>query len=364
MFALHSNFEESFLKFIDPFCPSDKKEKERFTLTTRDLICKAIRQSTPRVQIHDPFFQCRYDVTVIAQETGIDLFMSSTKELSDKKGNEAFFHSNFFKNDEVSVLSTLTEHVVFYGTRPYFPQDLKEKIDLRKLPAHTNFGFILRGKKDDDIKEHFQGMFNLTFYPLKVETDHRQAYFPICGSSDLQGYRRLRWTEEDEKEFWDEMVREIVQGTPLEEKFVIVNKTERYATESKTHNQPNVHVPVKNISLDEHRHLLIIQRGKATNAIPFKARKNKKGDTDSGTKVFNILILLWENRKLIRNGRVSLKGDFVSMENLQKVGRRTSIAAVKQHIKRLNARFKEHGLPKVMKIITTNGNYQLVVTIS
>lgn len=61
----------------------------------------------------------------------------------------------------------------------------------------------------------------------------------------------------------------------------------------------------------------------------------------------------------MKNNKVLRRGDIFTLENLKRMTGCKTTGAVKQHIKRLNNRFKNDGL--TIEIIGENEKYRLVI---
>lgn len=132
-------------------------------------------------------------------------------------------------------------------------------------------------------------------------------------------------------------------------------------------------LPIGDIRMDEDNCLLEINGGERF--VSFRSKKKtKKLEPEEyqtqeekdhlkreikKTKQWKILYHLWDFHWEMKNNKVLRKGDVVSLENLKRVTSCKTTGAVKQHIKRLNNRFKNDGLS--IEIIGENEKYRLVI---
>lgn len=132
-------------------------------------------------------------------------------------------------------------------------------------------------------------------------------------------------------------------------------------------------LPIKDIRLDKDNYFLEINGGERF--VPFRSKKMmKKLKFEEGltreeeehsrwealkTKQWKVLFHLWDFRWEMKGGKVLQRGDIFTLENLKRMTGCKTTGAVKQHIKRLNNRFKNDGL--TIKIIGENEKYRLVI---
>lgn len=132
-------------------------------------------------------------------------------------------------------------------------------------------------------------------------------------------------------------------------------------------------LPIRDIRMDEDNCLLEINSGERF--VPFRSKKMmKKFKLEEGltreekehsrrealkTKQWKVLYRLWDFRWEIKGGKVLQRGDFFTLANLRRMTECETTGAVKQHIKRLNNRFKNDGLS--IEIIGENERYRLVI---
>jgi len=113
---------------------------------------------------------------------------------------------------------------------------------------------------------------------------------------------------------------------------------------------------IKDVRLDETNYLLEVNKGE--NFISFKSKKGGAG-LEKETKVFKILFHLWDFRQEVKNGKITLKGNPASLNNLKRGSGCPTDEAIYQHIKRINKLFETKGLP--IKIEGDNGKYMLII---
>lgn len=132
-------------------------------------------------------------------------------------------------------------------------------------------------------------------------------------------------------------------------------------------------LPISNIRMDEDNYLLEINGGERF--VSFRSKKKtKKLEPEEyqtqeekahskrevkKTKQWKILCLLWDFHWEMRNNKVLRRGDLFTLENLKRMTGCKTAGAVKQHIKRLNNRFKDDGLS--IEIIGENERYRLMI---
>lgn len=132
-------------------------------------------------------------------------------------------------------------------------------------------------------------------------------------------------------------------------------------------------LPIKDIRMDEDNCFLEINGGERF--VSFRSKKEiKKIESEEyltpeekehskrevlKTKQWKVLFHLWDFRWEMRDGKVLRKGDIFSLANLRRMTECETTGAVKQHIKRLNNRFKNDGLS--IEIIGENEKYRLVI---
>ncbi len=92
--------------------------------------------------------------------------------------------------------------------------------------------------------------------------------------------------------------------------------------------------------------------------MSFKSKSNGEG-IERETKQFKILMHLWDFRWELKVGKVLRKGDFTSLDNLQRGSTCPTPEATYQHIKRINSLFEKNSLP--IKIVAENGKYRLII---
>lgn len=130
---------------------------------------------------------------------------------------------------------------------------------------------------------------------------------------------------------------------------------------------------IKDIRLDKDNYFLEINGGERF--VPFRSKKMmKKLKFEEGltreeeehsrrealkTKQWKVLFHLWDFRWEMKNNKVLRRGDIFTLENLKRMTGCKTTGAVKQHIKRLNNRFKNDGL--TIEIIGDNEKYRLVI---
>ena len=122
-----------------------------------------------------------------------------------------------------------------------------------------------------------------------------------------------------------------------------------YKKENKSksiNNQVKQTITVRAISLDEERKCMIINNGELEVNFNYRGK-----DEIKETKTFKILVLLWENKKLLKNNKIKggKIGEAVSLNTLKKLSGALSYEAVLQSIKRLNKRFKKENIPIKIK---------------
>lgn len=115
-------------------------------------------------------------------------------------------------------------------------------------------------------------------------------------------------------------------------------------------------IPIKNVRLDKNNYLLEINHGEKI--ISFKSRKKKEG-LEKETKQFKILYHLWDYRHELTDGKITQKGDFVSLDNLMKGSGAENTDATYKHVLRLNSIFKKANI--AIKIKGENGKYRLLI---
>lgn len=141
-------------------------------------------------------------------------------------------------------------------------------------------------------------------------------------------------------------------------------------THSKTKLPP---LPIRDIRMDEDNYLLEINGGERF--VIFRSKKMmKKLKPEEGltreeeehsrrealkTKQWKVLYRLWDFRWEMKNNKVLRKGNIFTLTNLRRMTECKTIGAVKQHIKRLNNRFKNEGLS--IEIAGENEKYRLVI---
>ena len=118
-------------------------------------------------------------------------------------------------------------------------------------------------------------------------------------------------------------------------------------------------VEIKQLRLDDKNYLLEINSGKII--ISFKSKKGKQG-LEKETKLFKLLFLLWDYRWEVKNGKITLKGDYATLENLKRGSGSVSTEATHKAITRLNELFQDKGVP--ISIEGKNESYRLVVNFS
>ena len=132
-------------------------------------------------------------------------------------------------------------------------------------------------------------------------------------------------------------------------------------------------LPIKDIRIDRDDCFLEINGGERF--MSFRSRKKiKKSEPEEyltreeeehlkreakKTKQWKILYHFWAFRWEMKNGKVLHKGDIATLGNLKRATGCKTTGAVKQHIKRLNWRFKYEGL--AIEIIGENEKYRLVI---
>lgn len=132
-------------------------------------------------------------------------------------------------------------------------------------------------------------------------------------------------------------------------------------------------LPISDIRMDEYNYLLEINGGERF--VHFRSKKMmKKLKLEEGltreeeehsrrealkTKQWKVLYRLWDFRWEMKGGKVLQRGDFFTLANLRRMTECKTTGAVKQHIKRLNNRFKNDGLS--IEIIGENEKYRLVI---
>lgn len=142
------------------------------------------------------------------------------------------------------------------------------------------------------------------------------------------------------------------------------------AAHSKTKLTP---LPIRDIRMDEDNYLLEINGGERF--VPFRSKKMmKKLKLEDGltreeevhlkrealkTKQWKVLYHLWDFRWEMKNNKVLRKGNIFTLVNLRRMTECKTTGAVKQHIKRLNTRFKKDGLS--IEIVGENERYRLVI---
>lgn len=119
---------------------------------------------------------------------------------------------------------------------------------------------------------------------------------------------------------------------------------------------PRPAIKVVDVRLDKINYQLDINKGEKI--ISFKSKTKGEG-LEKETKQYKILIHLWDFRWELKNGKVLRKGEFVSLENLQKGSGCLTQDATYQHIKRINGRFGTNDLP--IEIIGENEKYRLII---
>lgn len=122
---------------------------------------------------------------------------------------------------------------------------------------------------------------------------------------------------------------------------------------TKTFKKP---IALKDVSLDENNHLLEINHGEKI--ISFKSKKSGEG-LEKETKQFKILYHLWDFKWELKDGKVLIKGDIASLDNLARVSGSESPKAAYKHIQRLNNRFKKEGV--AIEIKGENEKYRLII---
>lgn len=117
---------------------------------------------------------------------------------------------------------------------------------------------------------------------------------------------------------------------------------------------------IERVRLDESNLMLIVNDGQRE--ISFKSKKSGS-EQDKATKLFKVLRLLWDCRSEIKNGkRLKLKkilAEFMTLDNLKRNSESPTVGATRQIIKRLNAIFRQNGLP--MFVQEEKGKYKLII---
>ena len=132
-------------------------------------------------------------------------------------------------------------------------------------------------------------------------------------------------------------------------------------------------LPIREIRMDEDNCFLEINGGERF--VSFRSKKKiKKSEPEEyltpeekdhlkreikKTKQWKVLFHLWEFRWEMKGGKVLRSGDVFTLANLRRMTECETTGAVKQHIKRLNNRFKNDGLS--IEIIGENEKYRLVI---
>ena len=149
-----------------------------------------------------------------------------------------------------------------------------------------------------------------------------------------------------------------------------ISKPLALAAHSKTKLAP---LPIKDIRIDKDNYFLEINGGERF--VPFRSKKMmKKLKSEEGltreeeehlkrealkTKQWKVLFHLWSFHWEMRGGKVLRRGDLFTLANLRRMTECETTGAVKQHIKRLNNRFKNEGLS--IEIIGENEKYRLII---
>ncbi len=132
-------------------------------------------------------------------------------------------------------------------------------------------------------------------------------------------------------------------------------------------------LPIREIRMDEDNCFLEINGGERF--VSFRSKKKiKKPEPEEyltpeeedhlkreikKTKQWKVLFHLWDFRWEMKDDKVLRRGDVFSLANLRRMTECETTGAVKQHIKRLNNRFKNDGLS--IEIIGENEKYRLVI---
>lgn len=119
---------------------------------------------------------------------------------------------------------------------------------------------------------------------------------------------------------------------------------------------PIKQIKIKKITLRPEDLILEINDG--DKIITFRNRKGKEENKE--TKFFKIIYHLWDFREEIgKNGKMTKKGEWITLENLTK-GAKSTKGATTKNVSRLRDMFKKEGVAIEIKS-SNNGRYKLII---
>jgi hypothetical protein len=128
-------------------------------------------------------------------------------------------------------------------------------------------------------------------------------------------------------------------------------------------NPPLSPMGIKTVRLDKDDFMLIINGG--ARKILFNSKRHKR-DLEKETKMFKILVALYPFRYKIKNDSVqrgrNLNPDEMPLASIAKVSGSKTVEAAYQHVKRLNEKFIEYGVP--IKVKKKNDKCWLEISMS
>lgn len=186
-----------------------------------------------------PYIQLNYN-TILEESpfTRLPLITLHTRD-EDVEISSRLFNTLFRDFPESLILARLSDHMAWYNTGKeshllYLKQDSEEfkkltqkkqekfleKLfnkygNINKIPTFTfPFTYVLEETKGKQRKS--RGSLIIDFQPLYINEVKEEAYYPLVIGLQITGYKPIYWSDEDKREFWDEIDKVFKDSAPQE----------------------------------------------------------------------------------------------------------------------------------------------------